>query len=268
MNCDQAKERMVDRWMTGIDEDVRIELDTHLAQCSTCREEQETLQALWNGLGDLPVEEPSRNLRANFHHMMDAYRLGAANSVRRKTSPWEWLAGLWPRQPLVQFALAGAALVFGLVAGHLYTARGHDQERIATLNSEMQQMRQLVALSLLQQQSASDRLRGVSYSVRMEPADDEVLSALLTTLNHDTNVNVRLAAVDALRQFSSRRSVRQGLREAMRRQDSPLVQIALIDWAVEARDRASATALEDLQKQPDLNPAVSVRLERALNRLR
>ncbi|MFN7931839.1 MAG: hypothetical protein U0R19_00855 [Bryobacteraceae bacterium] len=267
MNCDQARERMVDRWVTGVDEAQRMELDSHIAACPSCREESESLQALWSGLGDLPIEEPGRTMRADFHRMLEAYRLGAAAAPKPRVSAWDWLKSLWPQQPLVQFALAGAALVFGLIAGHLYTARGHDREQIAGLNSEMQQMRQLVALSLLQQQSASDRLRGVSYSVRMEPADEEVLSALLSTLNHDPNVNVRLAAFDALRQSSSRRNVRQGLREALIRQDSPLLQIALIEWAVEANDRAAAASLRQLEHQPELNPAVSMRLKSALARL-
>ncbi len=268
MNCDRAKDRMVDRWMKGIDEEARLELSEHLAGCADCREQHESLQALWNGLGELPLEEPARAMRTNFHRMLEAYRLGVAAAAEpRKAPAWTWLHGLWPRQPLVQFALAGAALLFGLVAGHLYTARGHDRERIAGLSAEMQQMRQLVALSLLQQQSASDRLRGVSYSIRLEPADDQVLAALFGALNHDPNVNVRLAAFDALRQFGARRAVRQGLREALARQDSPLVQIALMDWAVEAGDRASAGALRQLRQQPGLHPAVASRLDQALQRL-
>lgn len=268
MNCDRAKERMVDRWMKGIDEEARLELAEHLAGCADCREEHESLQALWNGLGELPLEEPGRAMRTDFHRMLEAYQLGAATAGQKRKAPaWDWLHGLWPRQPLVQFALAGAALVFGLVAGHLYTARGHDRERIASLSAEMQQMRQMVALSLLQQQSASDRLRGVNYSIRLEPADDQVLAALFGTLNHDPNVNVRLAAFDALRQSGARRGVRQGLREALARQDSPLVQIALIDWAVEAEDRAAAGALRKMRKQPELHPAVASRLEKAIERL-
>ena len=60
-------------------------------------------------------------------------------------------------------------------------------------------MRQMVALSLMQEQSASERLRGVSWAMPRAVDDTEVLSALLTTVNQDPNVNVRLAAVDALR---------------------------------------------------------------------
>ncbi len=71
-------------------------------------------------------------------------------------------------------------------------------------------MRQLVALSLLQQQNASDRLRGVNYAYRVEQSDPQVLSALLTTLDHDSNVNVRLAAVDAVRNFTDSPVGRKG----------------------------------------------------------
>ena len=59
-------------------------------------------------------------------------------------------------------------------------------------------MRQLVALSLMQQQSASERLRGVSWAYQRGTIRREVLAALVSAVNHDTNVNVRLAAVDAL----------------------------------------------------------------------
>lgn len=276
LNCEQARQRLAERWVEGIDEFHRTELDTHLAGCPECREQAEELDSLWHSLALMPEEEPSRRMRANFEHMLDAYRAGGGASTRpasaqTQTAPqarpprwWDGLAALWPRQPLVQFAVAGAALIFGLVSGHLYTARQQDQQTIAQLRGEMNSMRQLVALSLLQQQSANDRLKGVTYSVRMEPADDEVLNALLDTLREDGNVNVRLAAVDALRQFSARQAVRRGLRDAIGNQDSPLVQVALIDWAMETRDNASLPALRQLARRADLNPSVRPQLERAI----
>lgn len=278
MNCEDARARMVDRWIQGIDEAQRFQLDQHLAVCPACREEAETLNSLWSGMATLPAEEPSRNLRLGFYHMMEAYRLGAAqaglaaqpvapkaSAVRRTL---DWLHQLWPKQPLVQVAMAGLAMVVGVLAGTFYTTRQHDQNTISQLNTEVHQMRQLVALSLLQQQSASDRLRGVSWSVQVEPADNEVLGALLQTLNTDSNVNVRLAAVDALKQFAAKTPVRRGLRESLLRQDSPLVQIALIDWAVESKDRGSIGVLEQLGQQPELNQAVQMRVSNALARLK
>ena len=127
-------------------------------------------------------------------------------------------------------------------------------------------MRQLVTLSLLQQQSATDRLRGVDWAYRLDQNDAEVLDALFHTLNQDSNVNVRLSAVDALQRFTTAQ-VRGELREALPQQTSPLVQIALIDSLAEARDRESRGVLEQLRQRPDVDPSVKTRIERALGRL-
>ncbi len=88
-------------------------------------------------------------------------------------------------------------------------------------------MRQLVTLSLLQQQSASERLRGVDYAYRVDQSDTQVLAALLHAVNHDPNVNVRLAAVDALRKFAGSPAVRGTL-------DQSLVETGFADGAARA----------------------------------
>jgi hypothetical protein len=268
MTCDHVQELLVDRWMRGLSPTLEADLSQHLEGCAACRVECERLTTLWRGLGEIPIEEPSRQLREGFQHMLDAYRIGSGARSMAPAQRVPWWKTLWPSHPVAQFAVAGMALLFGLVSGHLYTARVHDQQTIAQMSAEMQNMRQLVALSLLQQQSASERLRGVNYSVRMQPADDEVLTALLETLKYDSNVNVRLAAVDALRQFSTRVPVRRGLRDALSHQDSPLVQIALIELARDTKDRGAVDALEQLRTKADLHPSVSTRLDRAIDILR
>ena len=128
-------------------------------------------------------------------------------------------------------------------------------------------MRQMVALSLLQQQSASDRLRGVSWSYQVEPSDEEVLNALVTTVNHDPNVNVRLATIDALERFASRPDVRRGTIQAVQQQPSALVQIALIDFMVKTNERESVPTLQRLAMDPQVNEAVRARAAWGLQQL-
>ena len=125
-------------------------------------------------------------------------------------------------------------------------------------------MRQLVTLSLLQQQSANERLRGVTYSYRAEPDDMEVLSALLETANHDASVDVRLAAIDALANLSSSRAARRGLVQSLARQDSPLVQIAIVDVLAGMREQTAAPAMRALLSEPALDTNVRKRIEGAL----
>src|SRR5262249_49112613 len=147
---------------------------------------------------------------------------------------WRGKARVWPQgwSPVrlaFQSALALVFLIVGLTSGYLLSAKGRSNVELGELRDEVHHMKQLVALSLLQQQSASERLQGVSWSSRMTSPDEKVISALLDALNYDPNTNVRLAAVDALSNFSDRTAVRQGLIRALTRPNSPLVQIALID---------------------------------------
>jgi hypothetical protein len=272
MNCQQAQEQLAARWVAGLDEPARMELDDHLALCPDCRAQAEVYGELWHQLDELPAAEPGPRMAHQFGQLLEAYRLGATSMPPVQTPYRSWfgaLGGSWLR-PL---ALAGLALVFGAVAGHLYTARTQDQARIETLTAELRQTRQLAVLSLLQQPSASERLRGVSFSQNLSGGPESgpsVATALLDTLNHDPNVNVRLAAIDALKQFGATGQdtlVRSGLSSAIAYQNSPLVQVALIEWAIETRNQASRPALELLQRTPDLNPIVEGRLVDALARL-
>jgi HEAT repeat protein len=102
----------------------------------------------------------------------------------------------------------------------------------------------------------------------MVQPDPKVLSALLHTVNYDQNVNVRLAALDALHQSTSNDMVRHGLVEALDRQTSPMVQIALIDVLVDIRDQQASGALKDLTQEAGLNPEVRERAQWALEHLK
>ena len=128
-------------------------------------------------------------------------------------------------------------------------------------------MRQLVALALMQQASASERLRGVQWSHRLAQPDEQVLSALLRALDSDPNVNVRLAAVDALEQFARNAQVKKGLLDSLPRQNSPLVQIELINLMVELQEKESVPVLRTLLQNSELNESVRERAEWGLQRL-
>jgi hypothetical protein len=164
--------------------------------------------------------------------------------------------GVWA--PAFVAAAALLLVVAGFMAGRLAPAASAARE-LAGLRGELRSMRQVVALSLLQQQSASERLRGVTWSHQIDQPGEEMLDALLDTLRHDTNVNVRLAAIDALRQFGRAEHVRAGLVEAVGQQDSPLVQIELIDLLVELREGRSREVLRALAEDEQANRNVRER---------
>ncbi len=255
MNCDEARTQFVDYWR-GTLEDTRADFDAHLASCERCRAEAQELKDMWGALGTLPEEDPSLRLRARFYDSLREFR--QQESSRRPG--WSWL-----RHPAFQAAAAMLILAAGIGTG--YIVRGREASEVSQLRGEVDNMRQLVALSLLQQQNASDRLRGVSYAYRAEPDDAQVLSALLSTVDHDSNVDVRLAAVDALKKFTDNPVGRNGLAKALAKQNSPLVQIAILDEIVEVHDKAASPAIQTLISSQDVNPEVKQHGQWALRQL-
>src|SRR6185503_8580883 len=130
-----------------------------------------------------------------------------------------------------------AALTIALGAGVFIgssNASKRSAQDLAELRDEIRSLRSTVALALLAEPSASGRLNGVAYGRELQSEDRRVADALFTTLLEDPNVNVRLAALDALREGSTRPDVRARLVQSIPEQDSPLVQISAIDVLFES----------------------------------
>jgi hypothetical protein len=231
----------------------RDRVEQHLQECESCAATYRDIARTLTLVGDLEV--PERDER---------YGLEMWQRIRHDLPPQEvpWFMGLmaWHR-----FALVGAAamlIMAAFVAGrYLQRPAAANQEALqanalAELRGELRGMREMLTLSLIQQQSATERLRGVSGSVQIDMPGNEILAALLDTLMHDPNVNVRLACVDALRKFSTQDQVRRGTIQALNEASFPLVQIALIDYMVETKDRSAVDALRRLSEDAMVNEAV------------
>ncbi len=268
MMCTHAKELMAAHWQRELAGDDEPALTQHLETCAECSAEMAALGGLWERLADMPAPEPSPALHARWQSTLETLLDSNKDSRRSVSRTWSF-ANFWPSNPLWQGAVALACLLIGLLAGANLPRRNKE---IAKLHEEIASTRDMVALSLLQQQSATERLRGVDYTGRMKTMEPEVVSALTEAVAHDPSVNVRLAALDALShtalsKASGSPGVLQSLTRSLPRQDSPMVQAALIDYLVEARDRSALGTLRQLAAQPDLNPAVLERTHFALQQL-
>ncbi|MGD2294521.1 MAG: HEAT repeat domain-containing protein, partial [Candidatus Aminicenantes bacterium] len=242
----------------------------HIAGCPACREELERLSAVWTKLGVLPEEQPPSSLRPRFYSMLEDYK---SRMAEKKQKPplgdlfRDWLKSIRAVRPAFQFSFALVFLCVGLAAGFILTGgRGRPAE-VAQLRQELQSIKQTLAVSLLEKQSAIDRLRGVNLSYRMDKPGSTLLEALLDTLNSDSNVNVRLAAVDALYLFYDNPTVRAGVIQALSEQTSPLVQVALIDLMVTMRERRAVNSLKKLIQSETLNPNVKKHAELGLQQI-
>jgi hypothetical protein len=273
MTCEQANQHFPDYLSGDLEESTRHIVQAHMDQCAHCQAELAGAQAMWASLGRLPEEQPPAALQARFYAMLAAYEQGLQHAQPRMSLSEiinTWLERWWPKQPAWQFAVAVLCLGLGLFAGRGWQSSPslpHEDLRVAQLRSEVQTMQQMVALSLLQQASPSERLRGVSWSYQVAQPDQHVLAALMQTLNYDANINVRLAALEALQTFADQDTVRQALIASLPRQNSPLVQIRLINLIVELRTRQANETLRQLLKDEELSQEVRQRAEWGLQQL-
>ncbi len=231
--------------------------------------ESEALDATWRMLGAIDAPAPdSERMRARLDAVIDAVEHAHAPVPPRAF-----------RAHLLQGLAAAALVVIGIGIGWFAGSEGYagsertrptqtgSASELAAMRSEMHDLREMVSLSLMQQQSASERIKGVTWTGQLDRPSGEVVSALLDALMHDPNVNVRLSTIDALERFASRADVRRGTIEAVESQPSPLVQIALIDFMVKTNERESATTLRRLAMDPQANDAVRARAAWGLQQL-
>jgi len=267
MNCERVKAEFPDYLVKSLSQEGSATIQAHLAVCRACREELATLESAWNRLGVLEDAHPSPRVRPLFYAMLEEHQLELRSQPKRRVTFGDWVEGWWPARPMWQFALGLLLLAVGVGLGRASLEMPKQDGELARLRDEVGGLRELLTLSLLQQQSASERLRGVSWSSQLQQPEEPVLSALLQTLNSDPNVNVRLAALDALQKFSNIGRVRQGLLQALEKQKSPLVQITLIDWLVESKERQAVDVLNRISDEPQFQPKVRERARWGLRQL-
>lgn len=274
--------RMEDGAGGGIAPDTLEELPRplaeHLEACASCRSEAAELEEVWSGLATLPEPAPpTEALRERVDAVIAAYRAGLG-AAGEETSPWageDHPRQLRPRphrvpgsHPALRWVAALAATVaaaaIGLAVGWI-TASDRGGSEVAALRTEVRSLHQMVALSLLEGPSASERLRGVSFGASLPQPEGPVTAALVQTVGQDPNVNVRLAAVDALAPVaSSDPHVRRALIEALAMEQSPLVQVAIADLLLDTDGEEARRAVSSLLDQTTLHPAVRGHLNQRL----
>ena len=267
-HCEAVRDGFADYLAHSLDATAARLLEEHVSSCAWCQREYAGVDAIWEALGEArPALVPSNRMRERFSAMVTAERaLSDRRPASRPIGPRMWTASLGSTGgPLVQTALAASLLIAGLVVGRAIASRpaspapqGSD---IAEVRSELREMRQLLTLSLMQQQSATERLRGVSWTAQIDQPGNEVVAALLDTLLHDQNVNVRLAAIDALRRVSDRADVRVGTKRAVTDTSSPLLQVAVIDFMVETRDPQAPDLFRTLAQDQSVDASVRGRAQ-------
>ena len=188
---------------------------------------------------------PSRSLDEKFHQMMKQERAIGKKPI--------WKSFFTSIDFAPRLAFASMTLLLGLAVGYILRSPAGKDEQIVKLGNEISDMKgkisdmkEMMMLSLLEKESATERLKAVSLTQEMDQASKHVTGALLQTLNNDENVNVRLAALDALRPYSKDGQIREALVRSIAQQKSPLVQVALAELMAELQEKSAIDAFKNI----------------------
>jgi hypothetical protein len=172
-----------------------------------------------------------------------------------------------------QMAASISLLLVAFWAGHYFlnTSNSGTAEVVA-LQKEVIEMKQvLTASSSSASASASDRIRVVSQEFNTQELGDEenqeVTRLLIKTMTQDENVNVRMAACEALLKFKEEPTVRKAYLQALSQEKNPLMQLSLIDVITHLKDPSAAPHLQRLAKQENLLPIVKNKAQESLGTL-
>lgn len=220
------------------------------------------MESTYNKLGELPTTEPSKQMQDSFYTMLEDEK--AKQSPDRATQILISIKKFFTPQRMQRLGFAMGVFLIGMLIGNLYTPFQDYRTQMSQLSSEVSQMRQVMMLSLLDNQSPSERLKAVNISTDITSADERVISALLKTLNNDSNVNVRLASIEALLRHAGNPAARKGLIESISKQQSPQIQVALADAMLALQETNSIEELRRLLEQQELDSNVRDKLKNTI----
>lgn len=223
------------------------------------REEIDQMRDFYLKTEQYEVPEPSENLQHDFYAALQQEQAKASKKI------WgSWLPQLQLDIKLSQLAYGFVIFLLGLLIGLQMNNKQAYEQQMADMRTELQHMQESLVVNLLEQPSATQRLKAVSMSTELQPSDDKVIASLIRVLNEDSHVTVRLAALDALLNYARKPEVREGLIRSIPQQEAPMVQLALAEAMVALQEKRSVDALQQLLKQEDLNEMVAQEVQKSI----
>lgn len=290
MNCKEIQTKLLD-WLDGsLDAATAAAIAEHVETCAECSREAKELKELLDTMKDSPSEMPPAVLRESFDTMLQAElnMLATANIIQEfptggsggkeagnghdgkpgndgkagKTIRLPFTAPVW--RVAAALILLGSGIGIGVALKSRRAPEANTTETLAALRQEVKEMKEEVMLNMIDDESASQRIKAVSYSEQMASPDQQVIDVLVNTLNQDKNVNVRLAALYSLQRFSDRRAVRDSLVNSLRIQKEPIIQVVLIDLLAEKRDTRAIKPIQDIMTDKKTLKEVKEAAQRSL----
>ena len=274
INMNEAYEALMpDYWAGLLSPEDHAAVSAYLAARPVLQQEEAGHQQVWNGLTAWESEKPSPALTQRFEAMLAAYDAALRPQPVVLQADWKsrW-ASVWNFRPALswgwQVAIGMGCLLLGLWVGRTYWMRPSDRQDVAEIRRELDELNQKVTMAWLQQASASDRLAAIDRLRQVSQPAPETFQLLIKTLSDDPNVNVRIAAAEALLPYLHQNpGMLEQVKQSFESQDSPIVQSVLIEMLVQMKEKSSVRLLEEVRNTTN-EPTLRRQIEESLPQLK
>ncbi|MEQ9308754.1 MAG: hypothetical protein RLN90_04815 [Balneolaceae bacterium] len=256
----KKNEKLIADYLQGmLDEQGKREVEELIAKGDIDFIDFRAIEQLHDELDMIQIPEPSAKMSQHFYAMLEKEKQSTRVSIRESIR--EKVAEFLNQITMPRLAYAFLLLIVGGFIGNQMNSGVGEIEQLTT---EMQTMREMMMVSMLEGPSTTDRLRAVNISAQLSSVDERAIRALLFTLNNDESINVRVQSIEALSRWGDNSLVRSGIVKAIANQESDIVIITLADAMVELGLKNSANEFQRLINEKDLNSATKLKVENTI----
>jgi len=246
------------------------ELQSYLEQNRQLQDELLFIKQFWTN--DVkPQVMPSDKLDANFYQMLSRAQSAqqgidqqetaqSANDYRSSSkepshSLMDKIKSWLTPTPIAQFATLTLVFVLGY---NVNQAPNNEKssEAYSVLQEDISSLTTVLAMSMLQKDSASERLSGVAYSRQTGLSNPVLVEQLIELLARDKSNSVRLAIINSLGELQSFGSFEQQLLKLATKEENLLVQIELCRLLLNYGSVEVKDLLTEQANQQQLKPEV------------
>ena len=269
MKCNHVKEQFVAYLKNELDNPNRTLVEQHIDGCEYCCLELNRMKQLWTGLENGNEQKPSAQLSNRFYDMLNNEVTRRIDHLYKEPTKSRWtglFSSLWPSRPQWALSYTFVIMLGGFLVGQWMPSADRsnanpDQQELAQIKDEVSDLRDLMAFTLLSQDSVQARLQGVDYARENNPDDPRVLTLLLNTFERDEARNVRLAALDALGPYMENPAVNERIYNGLLMETSPIVQLKIVELLLDAAGTGWQEQLDELLKTGILDSNVTAFLQ-------
>ncbi|HEX5153566.1 MAG TPA: zf-HC2 domain-containing protein [Parafilimonas sp.] len=261
MQCYEVESLLIDYLDAQLHPGDKGPLEKHLESCPQCRQALEEYRQLFASIESNKTEKPGPALNEKFEDMLQSeMNIHATAGIVRMDKEDTKTISMKRSSLLLRIAASIILVASGVFIGSIITSTSTDTNtEMAGLKNEVKEMKETLMFSMLTEESASERIKAVSYADEINDPDSKIVAALIITMNEDKNVNVRLAALYAVAKFSDSRKVSDALIASLAKQTEPLMQIALINILTEKKEiKAKEPIREILQDEKTIPPVKEI----------